>query len=171
MNFPLNEIMNQDPLVGAGLSVVLTVMIWVIVKTTVWWLLFGTGRLLFGKYSIHEWAVRSLMGMLAMGGMLLSGVYLVYLCDQESTFYLIVWGIATIISMRVFLREVFSLCGLLRGDWNPFHPHLKFIAWNETYLLGLFSSKAQRGRDDNDWMTKARELEAASYYSSIGYYV
>ena len=56
--------------------IIYLVMIWVALKMIVWWTLFGTFRLLFGKYTIKTWGMYTVRGLLIMVGMILLGLYI-----------------------------------------------------------------------------------------------
>lgn len=163
------EIARTNDAIGAGLALIFLATFYIIAKTTIWWLLFGTGRLLFGKYTIAEWGIRTLVGLVGFAVLILFNSSLIWLFDEESNVYLGFWGISLFFSLRIWIREIFSLLGLLRGDWNPFHPHLRFFAWKETYIFSLFGNPPQpKGcwfpLPFPEYSEEQRRLEDAMYY-------
>jgi len=173
MNDPFLNIFYQDQSAAAGLSFILVAVAYVILKTLVWWILFGTGKLLLGKYSLHEWGFRSLTGLAGMGGLVALSAYLLYMYDADSTVYWTILWVSLFFALRIWLREIFSLFGLLRGDWNPFHPELRFMAWHETYIFSLFGNGKSNSNDDCVWgksMDRAYKLEDAYWGQQRGIY-
>ena len=134
----MDEIMKQHN--GIGLAIIFSVLasVYVVVKTTVWWVLFGTFRLLFRKYSLYEWLMRTLGGLAVFAALIVVNLILLYGFAPDNVLYLGLVVVSGFLALRVWLREILSLCGLLRGDWNPFHPELRFLAWHETYIFSLF---------------------------------
>lgn len=168
MNDVFFEILKQNDMIGGGLSIILVAAVYMVAKTTVWWGLFGTGRLLTGKYGIHEWCFRTVAGLAGFTGLAGLSLYLLYMFDPESTVYMIIWSVSLVLALRVWLREIFSLFGLLRGDWNPFHPQLRFLAWRESYIFGKGRKTVYDDRP-TPWGSYADMCETHTYYQKIGY--
>lgn len=133
MDEMLMKLMADNSSIAGGCAVMGVVFAYIMVKSTVWWLLFGTGKLLFGKYNIVEWLIRSVGGMAGFGLMFLMEIYFLKGYSPDSTLYMVLWWIGVVFSARVLWREIFSLFGLLRGDWNPFNPILRFVALKEMF--------------------------------------
>lgn len=145
------EILRQDQAAGAVLAIVQVAIFYVIAKSSIWWILFGTGRLLFRKYTLKEWGFRTLVGIVGLVCLGLFVACLLWLYDADSIVYWTILCVSLFFSLRIWLREILSLFGLLRGDWNPFHPRLRFMAWNETYIFRLFGNGKSDSNDDCVW--------------------
>ena len=150
-----------EPDVAFMVGWITVVSAYVLLKTTLWWLIFGTGYMITGKYSLHGWVSRTVMGV---GGFILLALFnciLWMVFSPDSTFYMCSVWVSFLVAARITLREVFSLCGLLRGDWNPFGPELRFIAWDETYLLcWLGNGKGGGNRKQTPWGSYADQESA-----------
>ena len=160
------EIVKANDAIGTGLSVIFFATFYIIAKTTIWWLLFGTGRLLFGKYTIAEWGIRTLIGLVGFSVLILFCNGFIWLFDKESNVYLVFWGISLFLSLRIWIRELFSLGGLLKGDWNPFHPQLRFFGFDEEYIMDKFRMTKERRKqmEEDDKRRRKMERDAAYYY-------
>lgn len=164
MNEMLMKLMAENSSIAGGCAVMGVVFAYIMVKSTVWWLLFGTGRLLFGKYNIVEWFIRSVGGLVVFGLMFLMLIYFLKGYSPDSTLYMVLWWIGVVFSARILWREVFSLFGLLRGDWNPFNPRLRFVALKEMF-------KSRRNNESSSLRESPTELyEKGIYGQSIGAY-
>lgn len=168
MNDVFFEILKQNDMIGGGLSIILVAAIYIVAKMTIWWGLFGTAGLLAGKYGMHEWCIRTVAGLTGFTGLACLSLYLLYMFDPESTIYMIVWSVSLVLALRVWLREIFSLFGLLRGDWSPFHPKLRFLAWRESYIFRK-SRKAASDDRTTPWGSYADMCDTHTYYQKIGY--
>ena len=107
-------------------------LVYVAVKTVLWWAVTGTLGLLFGRIPFSSWLVRSLRGALGVLLAAVCGVVLAGISYRTADPYwlLEVFGVAgALLSLRVFWRELITLCGLLAGDWNPLRPNLRFFGW------------------------------------------
>ena len=120
------------PFTSLCIGVTGVALVYVAVKTVLWWAVTGTLGLLFGRIPLSSWLVRSLRGALlvvvaAAGGLALAGVsYRV----PDPFWLLEVLGVAgALLSLRIFWRELITLFGLLAGDWNPLRPNLRFFGW------------------------------------------
>ena len=157
---------SMDPGITLLYALVLLVSIYVVVKSAVWWLIFGTGRLIFRKYCLYEWLVYTGMGLLGYIVLLVFNLYAFMSYVPEGNLGTILVMIASPFAFRVLVREVFSLCGLFRGDWNPFDPELRFMAWDESYLFGLLFSRSKgKRRSPTPWGSYA-DQESAYWYQS-----
>ncbi len=157
------EILRQDQTAGAMLSFILAAVFYIIAKTSIWWLLFGTGKLLFRKYTFKEWGFRTIAGVIGFACLALFAACLLWLYDAESTVYWSALAVFLFFSLRIWLREILSLFGMLRGDWNPFEPKLRFFAWDETYIFCLFGNR----KEDDDWFRRSREQQEQIYYQEL----
>ena len=167
MNANYSQMVAMIPEIEFMLSLISLVSVYAFLKSAVWWLLFGTGRLLFRKYTLAEWVFRSGMGLAAFMVLALFNVILWNVYRPENDLYIFMVGLSFLGAARITLREIFSLFGLLRGDWNPFHPHLRFIAWSETYLLCWLGNGSSSGRrKETPWGSYA-DQEAAYWYQNL----
>ena len=155
MNAYFSQMTAVNPDVGYMVGWVTFISMYVILKTSLWWALFGTGRLLLGKYSLSEWAFRSGVGLLGFAALAVLSVFLWLAYSPDSNVYMCLVWVTFAVSMRITLREILSLFGLLRGDWNPFGPELRFIAWDETYLLCWLGNGRSSGGRRTPWGSHA----------------
>lgn len=162
-----SQLTAMNPDVAFMVGWVTFVSVYIVLKSTVWWLIFGTGRLLFGKYSLHEWGFRTGLGLAAFVGIGLLNVIFWTTFNPDSMVYMCCLWPVFLIACRITLREILSLFGLLRGDWNPFHPELRFIAWEESYLLcWLGNGRSSGNRKPTPWGSYA-DQEAAHWYQNM----
>lgn len=161
MNEMLMKLMTENSSIAGGCAVMGLVFAYIMLKSTVWWILFGTGKLLFGKYNIVEWFIRSVGGLVGFGLMFLIEIYFLKGYSPDSTLYMVLWWIGVVFSARILWREVFSLFGLLRGDWNPFNPRLRFVAWKEMFTPS---------RDDDRYSRRPTAYGSLSEYYEKGIY-
>ena len=131
MNDLLLRLNEQSGMAAAGYVLIALVTAYVMLKSAVWWMLFGTGRLLVGKYSIVEWGKRTLYGIVAYVGLILLNAFFLMGYTPDNWLYTCLMVVTVLLAVRVAWREVFSLFGLLRGDWNPFAPELRFVGVEE----------------------------------------
>ena len=144
MDEMLLNLMAENSSIAGGCAVIGIVFMYIMIKSTVWWLLYGTGRLLFGKYNIVEWLVRTVGGLAGFGVMCLLEIYFLKEYSPDNKLYMAFWLIGVVFSIRVLWRELFSLFGLLRGDWNPFNPRLRFIALKEMFTSNPDNDRSSR---------------------------
>lgn len=132
----INGMANESVEAMLGVCVVMFVTLYIFTKTLLWWILFGTGKLLFKVITPSEWFNKTLRGLGLGLGLIVLNVILWLTYSPDSLFYIIPLVILLFFAFRVVWREFFTLFGLLRGDWHPLHPELQFFAW-ETFNIWL----------------------------------
>lgn len=158
--------------------VIMMVTCYVFAKTILWWLLFGTGKLLFRKISLTEWINKTLSGMVIGVCLMVMNFILMMAFNPGNMVYETAVIVCTLLSARIIWRELFTLCGILRGDWHPFHPELRFFAW-DTFniwvifkpLKMMFSSPFKNGHNssnDTPWGSYSDAIETHIVYQRQG---
>lgn len=133
-----NELYAVSPSATSMVAIVLGITLYVMAKAVLWWFLFGTGKLLFGKISLAGWIGKTVQGMVWGVVLVLMNIVFYFGFSPGSTVYMGALTVAFLLAFRIMWREFFTLFGLLRGDWNPFHPRLRFFAWNTFNIFFMF---------------------------------
>ena len=134
-------------------------MAYAVIKTVLWWAVSGTLGLLLGRLTLSRWGGLTLRGGLfvVLGALAAAGILL--LAVRIGDVHWTVTGAAAVcalLSLRVFWREVFTLFGLLSGDWSLSCPRLRFFGWGDSLpsVFGFFGRGSGDGGSDSskpDW--------------------
>lgn len=134
----ISKLISINPELAGMISVVICVSIYVACKAVLWWLIMGTGHLIFGKLTFSEWQKKTFIG-LVWGAIIASlNALLIYFFSPDNNYYVGSLVVALLLAFRIIWREFFTLFGLLRGDWHPLHPKLRFFAWNTFNVFVIF---------------------------------
>lgn len=127
---------------------IIGITIYMMIKIVLWWLVFGTARVVAGKYSGKVWRSYTGWGLLIMVGVILMDAFIGYYPPAEDTTLYTVFHILFWILTAIGVREVVTLAGLIVGDWHPLHPRLRFWGFGK-----MFVHEVEKGKgfwdDDN----------------------
>lgn len=150
----------------AGLVLYVSIVcVYVCVKTSIWWLLFGTLKLFRNQYSGNAWLKRTLIGLFCILLLALGNVLLWTLFSPENDYYRNICIVLLLLAYRITWREIFTLGGIDRGDWNFDKPNLRFFAWN-TFLRfnSNFKLKVGLGGRSEEY-DEYKDVNPVTYYA------
>lgn len=123
------------------------------VKGVLWWLVTGVGRWLFGRLDSADLTRLAVRGVFCAGVMVAVHAVLALLLLVDSLLvHWVYYGVALLAGCFLFC-EMFSLCGLLRGDWSFRTPELRLFGLGAGRTLALIpllilSLPFRGGRDE-----------------------
>ena len=170
MNALLDKLYSINPDTTSMLVVILAVTGYVFAKTILWWVLFGTGKFLFRKITLNGWINKTLYGLKVGAALVVLNAILLFAFNPDSYLYMTTVVITMLLAARIIWREFFTLGGLLRGDWNPFCPELRFFAWETFNVWIIFKplkwwyKAVTTSKYDSEWYMKIYRKELDDYY-------
>lgn len=141
-------------------------MAYAVIKTVLWWAVTGTLRLLLGRLTVSRWGTLTLRGAAVVLVVALAACGLLLLAVRVVDAHWAVTAVAAVgalLSLRIAWREVFTLFGLLSGDWGLSHPRLRFFGWGDS-LPSVFCFFGRRSKD-----TPSDSFKPDWGYTSDGY--
>ena len=170
MNALLDKLYSINPDTTSMLVVILAVTGYVFAKTLLWWVLFGTGKLLFRKITLADWVNKTLYGLTVAAALVVLNTVFLFAFSPDNKLYMTAVIITLLFATRIIWREFFTLGGLLRGDWNPFYPELRFFAWDTFNIWAIFKplkwwfKAVTTSKYDSEWYMNVCRKELDDYY-------